>query len=54
LLAYLNAGLTDEAIARELDVSERTVGRRISRLQDMLGVASRFQLGSQAARRGWV
>lgn len=54
LLAYLSAGLTDESIARELGVSERTVGRRIARLQELLGARSRFQLGSQATRRGWV
>ncbi|HET7303654.1 MAG TPA: HTH domain-containing protein [Segeticoccus sp.] len=54
LLAYLGAGLTDESIARELGVSERTVGRRIARLQELLGASSRFQLGSQATRRGWI
>lgn len=54
LLAYLGAGLTDESIARELGVSERTVGRRIARLQQLLGASSRFQLGSQATRRGWI
>lgn len=45
-------GLTDEAIARELGISERTVARRISRMQDVLATRSRFQLGLQAARRG--
>lgn len=54
LLAHLAAGLTDESIARELGVSERTVGRRIARLQERLGAASRFQLGLQASRQGWL
>lgn len=54
LLTYLSAGLTDASIARELAVSERTIGRRISRLQQLLGANSRFQLGSQATRRGWI
>ncbi len=54
LLVYLSAGLTDESIARELGVSERTIGRRIARLQELLGASSRFQLGSQATRRGWI
>ena len=54
LLTHLAAGLTDESIARELGVSERTVGRRIARLQERLGAASRFQLGLQASRRGWL
>lgn len=54
LLAYLAAGLTDASIARELGVSERTVGRRVARLQDRVGARSRFQLATQAARRGWI
>ncbi|MET8911746.1 helix-turn-helix domain-containing protein [Micromonospora sp. NPDC004551] len=54
LLTLLGAGLTDESIARELDVSKRTVTRRIAALQNSLGARSRFQLGVQAARRGWL
>jgi DNA-binding CsgD family transcriptional regulator len=54
LLSYLSAGLTDESIARELGVSERTVARRISRLQEMAGAQTRFQLGVQASRHGWL
>lgn len=54
LLSLLTVGLTDEAIARELDVSERTVARRVSALQQQLGARSRFQLGMQAARFGWI
>ncbi|WP_394613287.1 LuxR C-terminal-related transcriptional regulator [Lentzea sp. JNUCC 0626] len=54
LLTYLSAGLTDEAIARELGVSERTIARRISRLQEVLGAQTRFQLGVQASRQGWL
>jgi len=54
LLGYLSAGLTDESIAREMGVSERTVARRISRLQEMAGVQTRFQLGVQASRHGWL
>jgi DNA-binding NarL/FixJ family response regulator len=30
-LGYLSAGLTDESIARELGVSERTVARRFEK-----------------------
>ncbi len=52
LLQLLGMGLTDQSIARELRVSERTVGRRVTRLQQVLGAGSRFQLGAQAARRG--
>ncbi|MET9630113.1 helix-turn-helix transcriptional regulator [Lentzea sp. NPDC006480] len=54
LMALLSAGLTDEAIARELGISERTVHRRVSRLQQLLGAQTRFQLGVQASRRGWL
>jgi DNA-binding Lrp family transcriptional regulator len=54
LLSLLGAGLTDGSIARELGVSERTVTRRIMALQDALAARSRFQLGVQAARRGWL
>ncbi|MFF3669539.1 replication-relaxation family protein [Microtetraspora malaysiensis] len=54
LLSYLSAGLTDESIARELGVSERTVARRIARLQEVLGARTRFQLGVQASRCGWL
>ncbi|MFI6060373.1 hypothetical protein [Streptomyces sp. NPDC051286] len=38
----------------ELGVSERTVARRIARLQEVLGAQTRFQLGVQAGRRGWL
>lgn len=54
IIALLAAGLTDRSIARELGVSERTVHRRIGRLQDQLGGPSRFLLGVQAARQGWI
>ncbi len=52
LLQLLAAGLKDEAIARHLGVSERTLRRRVTTLIDRLGAASRFQAGIQAARRG--
>jgi len=54
LLSLLAAGLTDEAIGRDLGVSDRTVHRRVSRLLELLGARTRFQLGLQAARRGWL
>lgn len=54
LLSMLSAGLTDASIARSLGVSERTVQRRIGRLQELLNASTRYQLGVQAARRGWI
>ncbi|TDT31055.1 HTH domain-containing protein [Naumannella halotolerans] len=54
LVSLLATGLTGAAIARELGVSERTVQRRIGRLFELLDADSRFSLGAQAARRGWI
>ncbi len=50
----MSTGATDHAIARELGVSERTVHRRVARLQALLGAQSRFQLGVLAADKNWL
>lgn len=54
LLALLGSGAKDEAIARELGLSERTLRRRTTDLLRRLGAANRFQAGMQAVRRGWL
>ncbi|MFI6054254.1 helix-turn-helix domain-containing protein [Streptomyces violascens] len=54
LLAMLAAGLKDEAIARQLRISERSLRRRMSVLLGRLAATNRFQAGVQAARRGWL
>jgi DNA-binding NarL/FixJ family response regulator len=54
LLTLLAADLKDEAIARQLGISRRTVQRRIRALMDLLGVQSRRQIPLQAARRGYL
>lgn len=54
LLLLMAAGATDRAIARELGVSERTICRRIARLELKLGVRTRFQLGVLAASKDWL
>jgi DNA-binding CsgD family transcriptional regulator len=54
ILALLLAGLTDQAVATQLDLSLRTVQRRLRHLQDLSGVKSRMQLGWYAARHGWA
>lgn len=54
LLTLLVSGLKDEAIARQLGWSLRTMRRRISRLNELLGAANRFQAGVLATRKGWL
>jgi sugar-specific transcriptional regulator TrmB len=50
VIPLLAAGMKDEAIARQLGVSMRTVRRWISGLMADYGVVTRFQLGVAAAR----
>lgn len=51
LISLLLAGLTDEASARHLGVSQRTVQRRVAALLGELGVQTRFQAGAKLAFR---
>jgi len=53
-LTLLVTGLTDEAVARRLEVSRRTVQRMVRSLMDAAGARSRMQLGHRAARAGLV
>jgi DNA-binding CsgD family transcriptional regulator len=52
LLDLLSRGLKDEAIARHLGWSLRTVRRRVAGLMDDVGARTRFQLGAEAVRAG--
>lgn len=54
ILSLLTAGLSDEAAARQLNMSDRTYQRRIRGLMETLNVQTRFQLARQAIRRGWL
>jgi DNA-binding CsgD family transcriptional regulator len=54
LLSMLVTGADDHDIAQQLGVSRRTVHRRIHDLMVRLEAASRFQLGVEACRRGWL
>lgn len=54
ILRLMNAGLKDEAIARELGVSTKTVRRALSSLADRLGIKDRFSLGVLAGSKGWL
>jgi DNA-binding NarL/FixJ family response regulator len=52
LLRLLATGMKDEAIARDLGISLRTLGRRMATLLERLGARTRFQAGLQSARKG--
>jgi len=54
ILSLMLAGLTDQAVATQLDLSLRTVQRRLRYLQDLAGVNSRMQLGWYAAKHDWA
>ncbi|MFC9029170.1 LuxR C-terminal-related transcriptional regulator [Streptomyces arboris] len=54
VLDLLTEGLTDEAIARQLGVSVRTVRRVTADLMQRLGARSRFEAGVLATSKGWV
>jgi sugar-specific transcriptional regulator TrmB/DNA-binding CsgD family transcriptional regulator len=54
VLVLLTSGATDDAIARQLQVSVRTVRRRIALLLTTLDARTRFQAGVQAQRRGLI
>jgi hypothetical protein len=54
LVALLAAGFKDESIARHLGISPSTVTRRMARLMELSGTSTRFQLGMQAVRKGWI
>lgn len=54
LIDLMQAGLKDEAIARALGVSLRTVRRRIAALMDECDVDTRFQLAVKLTERGVV
>ncbi|WP_427891698.1 helix-turn-helix domain-containing protein [Kribbella sp. GL6] len=54
IVALLADGLTDQAIASELGVTDRTVRREVALLCRVLQVDGRFQLGLEIARRGWL
>ena len=54
LLLLLAKGMTDEAAAKRLGVSLRTVRRQMAALMERLGATSRFEAGLKAAQRGWL
>lgn len=54
LLTMLATGLTDEAAAKRLGVSLRTVRRIMADLMARLKASSRFEAGLKAAKKGWL
>ena len=54
IVRCLADGATDQAIARQLGITTRTVARRINEIYEALGAQSRFQAGAVARRRGLI
>ncbi|CAL9451751.1 hypothetical protein SUDANB174_02446 [Streptomyces sp. enrichment culture] len=54
LLKLLASGLTDDAAAKRLGVSLRTVRQQVSSLMERLNARSRFEAGLKAAQMGWI
>jgi sugar-specific transcriptional regulator TrmB len=54
VLGLLTVGLTDAAAAKHLGLSLRTVQRRVRLLMDLARVQTRFQLGLEVTRLGWL
>ncbi|MEU7001772.1 helix-turn-helix domain-containing protein [Nonomuraea sp. NPDC046570] len=54
LLSLLVAGVPDKSIATQLQVSHRTVQRRITQLMEQAGARTRTQLAWHAARENWL
>jgi hypothetical protein len=53
VLTLMAAGWKDDAIAGRLGVSTQTIRRRISAVQQRLGVDTRFQVGLALGRQSW-
>lgn len=54
VLREMASGRSDEAIARRLGMSTRTLRRHLAAMTERFGVESRFQLGIVASRNGLV
>jgi DNA-binding CsgD family transcriptional regulator len=54
LLDLLLTGAKDEAVARSLDVSVRTLRRRVAALERRFGAGNRLAMIAAAARTGWL
>lgn len=54
MVRMLGQGLKDDAIARSLGISSRTLRRMMTEVMRKLNADSRFQAGAHAAVRGWL
>lgn len=54
VMTLMAAGFKDEAMARHLAVTTRTIRRRVQAVLTALNARSRFEAGVEAARRGLV
>ncbi|GEC09303.1 hypothetical protein SSP24_69580 [Streptomyces spinoverrucosus] len=54
ILDLMATGMKDDAIARVLNVSRRTVQKHVSEAGTALGARTRFQIALRAAERGWL
>lgn len=54
VLRHLAAGHGDEAIARAMNSSIRTVRRHVTAILEALDVPTRFAAGAVASKRGWI
>lgn len=54
VVRMLSSGLSDEAIARAMNSSVRTVRRHVTAILEILSVNTRFAAGVQATKRGWL
>jgi DNA-binding CsgD family transcriptional regulator len=52
MITMLASGMTDEAVARQLDISPRTVLRNVHQIMKLLGVRSRLELGARLTKLG--
>ncbi|WP_328909761.1 LuxR C-terminal-related transcriptional regulator [Streptomyces sp. NBC_00234] len=54
ILSLMSAGMTDDAIARVLGLSRRTIQKHISETAELLGARTRFQIALLARERSWL
>lgn len=54
MLALLAEGLPMDGVARRMDLSDRTIRRRLRAMCDRLGASATIQVVTWAARNHWI